>query len=306
MAAETALRPTRLAGVAFAAALALSACAKDGGERPAQVGDRAVAKVDGRTVWLSDVRQEAEAQGLIAKGERLEVNSEIFRNTLEQVVDRKLLSAEAVKRGLDRDAATQRRLAAARERVLGDRLVEAVVTDAVSEPAIQGLYKEQVKAAKRAEQIRARQIVTAKWPEAQAVMKLLAAGAAFEPLALQRSIDPATRFAGGDLGYFNLDVMPPGYAEALASAKSGQIVGPFETNGRWAIVRIEDKRLEPPIALAAARPQIVRFLTYDRIRDLLEKLRNRARIETLVKPAPLKPGLGVSPNLSTPAPEGRS
>ena len=46
----------------------------------------------------------------------------------------------------------------------------------------------------------------------------------------------------------------------------------------------QDVREEQPIALDAARPQIVRFLTYDRIRDLLEKLRAKAKVETLIKP----------------------
>jgi peptidyl-prolyl cis-trans isomerase C len=290
-----------MAGAAFAAALVLSGCARGGDDHPPAAGDRAVAKVDGHTVWLSDVRDEAQAQGLIAKGAGLDPASEVFRSTLDQLVDRKLLAAEAAKRGLDRDAATERRLAAARERVLGDRLVETVVAGAISETAVQGLYKEQVKAARRAEQIHARQIVTATQAEAEAVMKLLAAGAAFDKLALQRSIDAASRFSGGDLGYFTPDVMPPGYAAALAGARPGQTVGPFETNGRWAIVRVEETRPEPPIALAAARPQLVRFLTYDRIRDLLETLRSQARVETLVKPA-----TSAQPTLSTPAPEGRS
>lgn len=305
MAAESPLRQMTATGVAagaaFAAALALSACARSGAERPPEAHDRAVAKVDGHTIWLSDVRQEAQAQGLIARDAGLEPNSEVFRSTLEQLVDRKLLAAEAVKRGLDRDPGAQRRLEAARERALGDQLVETVVAGAVSETAVQGLYKEQVKAARRAEQVRARQIVTADAGEAHAVMKLLAAGAAFEPLALQRSIDAATRFSGGDLGYFNPEIMPAGYAAALAGARAGQTVGPFETDGRWAIVRVEDKRLEPPIPFGAARPQLVRFLTYDRIRDLLETLRSRAKVETLAKPAP-----GASPNPSTPAPGARS
>ncbi|WP_436049901.1 peptidylprolyl isomerase [Phenylobacterium sp. LjRoot225] len=305
MAAESPLRQMTttglVAGAAFAAALALSGCARGGAESPPEAGDQAIAKVDGRTVWLSDVRNEAQAQGLIPKGAGLDPNAEVFRATLDQLVDRKLLAAEAVKRGLDHDAATERRLAAARERVLGDRLVEAVVAGAVSETAVQGLYKEQVKAAQRAEQIRARQIVTATEPEARAAMKLLAAGGAFEKLALQRSTDAATRFSGGDLGYFTPDVMPPGYATALAGARPGQTVGPFETHGGWAIIRVEDRRLEPPIPLAAARPQLVRFLTYDRIRDLLETLRSKAKVETLAKPA-----AGASPTPSTPAPEGRS
>ena len=40
--------------------------------------------------------------------------------------------------------------------------------------------------------------------------------------------------------------------------------------------------MEQPITLEAARPQIVRFLTYDQVRDLLEKLRSRAKVQTLI------------------------
>ena len=38
-----------------------------------------------------------------------------------------------------------------------------------------------------------------------------------------------------------------------------------------------------PRSFEAARPQIVRFLTYDQIRDQLEKLRARSKIVRLVK-----------------------
>lgn len=306
MAASSPMRPTLLTGVAVAAALAVGGCARGGGDAPPEARDQAVAKVNGETVWLSDVRREAEAQGLIAKGERLDQASEAFRDTLGQVVDRKLLAAEAVKRGLDKDAATERRLADARDRVLGDRLIEVVVAEAATEPAIQGLYREQLKASRRDEQIRARQIVTATQAEAQAALKLLNAGAAFEPLALQRSTDPATRFAGGDLGWFTLEVMPPAYAVALSGVQPGALVGPFEVDGRWVILKLEERRLEPPITLAAVRPQLVRFLTYDRIRDLVEKLRSRAKIETLVKSEPPLRPAQPSPAPATSVQEGRS
>ena len=53
--------------------------------------------------------------------------------------------------------------------------------------------------------------------------------------------------------------------------------------GGFALVKVEDRRDEQPITLDAARPQIVRFLTYDQIRDLLEKLRSRAKVEVMVK-----------------------
>ncbi|WP_354298420.1 peptidylprolyl isomerase [Phenylobacterium koreense] len=265
------------------AAVTLSACGERGASEGAPApGDTAVAKVDGKTVWASDVKREAVAQGLIGEGEPLDVSSDLFRRVLDEVVDQKLLAAEAVKRKLDKDPAAQKRLAAARERILGDMLVENVVSDAVNDNAIRALYQEQLKLAKQSEEIRARQIVVATEAEAQAVQKLLATGASFEALAMERSTDTATRFNGGDLGYFTADVMPEAYTNNLKTAKVGDIVGPFAIDGGWAILKVEDKRLEQPITFEAARPQIVRFLTYDQVRDLLEKLRSRAKVENLI------------------------
>lgn len=285
-------RQAAILAAAIGVALALAACGDRGGaDKPPAPGDVAVAKVDGRTVWSSDVKREAVAQGLIGEGEPLDVSSDLFRRVMDEVVDQKLLAAEAVKRKLDKDPAAQRRLAAARERILGDMLVESVVSDAVNDNAIRGLYQEQLKLAKQSEEIRARQIVVATQAEADATRKLLATGASFEALAMERSTDSATRFNGGDLGYFTTDVMPDAYGAALKAAKPGEVVGPFAVEGGFALVKVEDRRLEQPITLEAARPQIVRFLTYDQVRDLLEKLRGRAKVETLIaKPdAPGRP-----------------
>lgn len=272
-----------LMAVMLMAGSMLVACGDRGGTEGApSPGDTAVAKVDGKTVWASDVKREAVAQGLIGEGEPLDVSSDLFRRVLDEVVDQKLLAAEAIKRKLDKDPVAQKRLAAARERILGDMLVESVVSDAVTDNAVRGLYQEQLKLAKQSEEIRARQIVLANEAEAQAVQKLVATGASFEALAMERSTDAATRFNGGDLGYFTTDVMPDAYAANLKTAKVGDIVGPFAIEGGWAILKVEDRRLEQPITFDAARPQIVRFLTYDQVRDLLEKLRSRAKVQTLI------------------------
>ncbi|MDP1617450.1 peptidylprolyl isomerase [Phenylobacterium sp.] len=276
--------------------LSLAACGDRGGDdRPPQPGDEAVARVDGKAVWASDVKREAVAQGLIGEGEPLDISSDLFRRVLDEVIDQKLLAAEALSRNLDEDPVAQRRLAAARERILGDMLVESVVSDAVNENAIRGLYQEQLKLARQSEEIRARQIVVATPEEGEAVKNLLTTGASFEALAMERSTDAATRFNGGDLGYFTTDVMPEAYEGALKAAKTGEIVGPFEVEGGWAVVRVEDRRLEEPITLEAARPQIIRFLTYDQVRDLLEKLRGRAKVETLIGAGEAVPGAPVEP-----------
>ncbi|MBI1198235.1 MAG: peptidylprolyl isomerase [Phenylobacterium sp.] len=272
---------------AAALAVGLAGCDRGGGgDAPPERGDQAVARVDGKTVWVSDVKREAVAQGLIGQGEPLDTSSDTFRQVLDEVVDQKLLAAEAVRRKLDKNPAAERKLAAARERVLGDLVIDATVADAVNENNIRGLYDEQQKLARRSLEYHARQIVVATPAEAEAVKKLLQSGASFEALAMERSRDAATRFNGGDLGYFTLDIMPEAYEGALKDAKSGQLVGPTAVESGYAIIRVDDVREEQPISLDAARPQIVRFLTYDRIRDLLEKLRARAKVETLIQKPP--------------------
>ena len=272
--------------IAAALALALVACGrKSPANQPPEPGDQAVATVNGETVWASDVKREAASEGLIAEGDPLEVTSEPFHRALDEVIDQRLLAAEAIKRNLQNEPAAQRRLAAARDRILGDMLVETMVERAATDSAVKGLYQEQLKLSKQAEEFHARQIITAGEAEADAIKKLLATGASFEALAMERSADSATRFNGGDLGYFTADVMPDAYAAALKTAKPGMVVGPFKADSGWVLLKVEDRRPEAPISLEQARPQIVRFLTYDEVRDLIEKLRGKSQVKLLIGPA---------------------
>lgn len=277
----------------LAMVLALAACGRGGGSDSApEPGDRAVAEVQDQTIWASDVKREAVAQGLIGEGEPLDVTSDLFRRVLDEVIDQKLLAREAERRGLDNSALAQRRLEATRERILGDMLVENVVNGAISDQAVQTLYQEQLRLARTSEEIRVRLILSRTKPEADAVIGILAQGASFEAVAQERSIDEATRFSGGDLGYSTADVMPQAYANALRTAAAGSTVGPFQTEGGWAVLRVEDRRRESPPTLDQARPQIVRYLTYEGVRQLLEELRGKAKVDVLLTPegnAPQEP-----------------
>ena len=282
------LIPPRILGralfpVLLAAVLTVAACGRGGGsDRPPEPGDRAVAKVQEETIWASDVKREAVAQGLVGEGEPLDVTSDLFRRVLDEVIDQKLLAREAERRGLDNSALAQRRLAATRERILGDMLVETVVNGEIDDKAVETIYRDQVRLAETSEEIRSRLILSRTREEADAVIGLLAQGAAFEAVAQQRSIDEATRFSGGDLGYATLDVLPQAYADALRGKPAGSTVGPFQTEGGWAVLRVEDRRKETPPTLEQARPQIVRYLTYDGVRQLLEQLRGKADVEVLL------------------------
>lgn len=290
-----------LTAALLTAALSTAACSRSGDNRPPEQGDQAVATVQDETIWASDVKREAVAQGLIGEDEALDTTSDLFRRVLDEVIDQKLLAGEAQRRRLDSSPLAQRRLEATRERILGDMLVESVVNKAVSDQAVQTLYNEQLRLAKTSEEIRVRLILSRTKPEADAVIGILGQGAGFEAVAAERSIDEATRFSGGDLGYSTLDVMPQAYADALRDKQAGATVGPFQTEGGWAVLRVEDRRKENPPTLEQARPQIVRYLTYEGVRQLLEQLRGKAKVDVRL-PAQTPP---ASPAPSAPsAPPG--
>lgn len=294
-----------MATALIVASLAVSACSR-GGDGAPEAGDTAVARVQDATIWASDVKREAVAQGLVGEGEPLDVTSDLFRRVLDEVIDQKLLAREAERRRLDSSALAQRRLEATRERILGDMLVESVVNGAISDQAVQTLYNEQLRLAKTSEEIRVRLILSRTKPEADAVIGILGQGASFEAVAMERSTDEATRFSGGDLGYSTLDVMPQAYATALRDKPAGSTVGPFQTEGGWAVLRVEDRRQETPPTLEQARPQIVRYLTYEGVRQLLEQLRGKAKVDVLLPapgPAPAQtPPAQAAPAQPTPAP----
>ena len=284
-----------IAVMALVLGLTLAACSRGGEGRPPEAGDQAVAKVEDQTIWASDVRREAVAQGLIGDGEPLDVTSDLFRRVLDEVVDQRLLAREAERRGLDESELAQRRLEATRQRILGDMLVESVVNGSISDQAVERLYQEQLRLAQNAEELRLRLILSRTRPEAEAVVGVLAQGAAFEAVAGERSIDEATRFSGGDLGYSTLDVLPQAYADSLRDQPSGALVGPFETEGGWAVVKVEDRRPATPPTLEQARPQIVRYLTYEGVRRLLEELRGKAEIEMQPAPRATTPAAPAAP-----------
>jgi peptidyl-prolyl cis-trans isomerase C len=94
----------------------------------------------------------------------------------------------------------------------------------------------------------------------------------------------------------------PAYADALKTAKAGDTVGPIQTDGGFAILRVEDRRQEQAPTLEQARPQITRYLTYEGVLNLLRDLRKDAKVQILIKSDPLSvPGAPREPASAPPA-----
>ncbi|MBI1253713.1 MAG: peptidylprolyl isomerase [Hyphomonas sp.] len=271
--------PAHLAVLALAALLA--ACGET--ETPATeipVIDQTVAAyVNGEPVFEGDVELEAVARGLINAGQDFSAEDEEHRIILEQLIDQKLMAQEAARQQLDREPSGQRRLEMARERILGNLLVESLVAQQVTEEAIDKMYAEQVRLQQANDQVSVAHILVDTKDEADALFRQIEQGETFESLVFNNSKDTRTRMENGDLGYLAPNDLAEPFPVVIANTPEGEVSPPFETADGWHILKVKDRRTEPPKTREEMRPEIAAFLTLNEVSRILRRLRTEATIE---------------------------
>lgn len=264
---------------------AVSACDPAPDPRPviSETDGTVAAIVNGEPIYLSDIELEAVAQGQIEPGSEFTTVHPEYHQILEQLIDQRLLAQEALKRGLDQDPEARRRLESGRERLLGNILVESLVANEVTEAAIDRMYEEQVKLQQLDDEVRVRLIRVDTPEQAAQVLARLDTGLSFAEAALQYSTDARTRLEGGDLGWISPNELDDPIPAVIGNTETGAISEIFETNRGWNILKVDERRTTPPKTKDEMRPEIITFLTFTQISDILRELRINADIE---KPDP--------------------
>ncbi|MEL6862039.1 MAG: peptidylprolyl isomerase [Pseudomonadota bacterium] len=275
---------TRLIGSAFLGAAlvsAISACSSEPDARPAaaEIEGSVAAIVNGDPIYFEDIELEAVAQGQIEPGTDFGTTHPEYHQILEQLIDQRLLAQEAVNRGLDLEPDAQRRLASGRERLLGNILVESLVANEVTEAAIDRMYDEQVKLQQLDDEVRVRLILVETEDEADRIAASLEGGMSFTEAALQYSTDARTRLEGGDLGWLSPNELDDPLPAIIGDTETGSISPVFQTADGWTLIKVDERRTSPPKTKAEMRPEIITFLTFTQISDILRELRVAADIQ---------------------------
>jgi parvulin-like peptidyl-prolyl isomerase len=96
------------------------------------------------------------------------------------------------------------------------------------------------------EQVHARHILVATSDEAETLRNQLLAGADFETLARQFSLDASTRPAGGDLGWFPGGILlQPAVEEAAFATQAGELSPVFESDLGFHVVEVLERGNRP-------------------------------------------------------------
>jgi peptidyl-prolyl cis-trans isomerase C len=270
--------------------LALAACGKGQQSMVPKVEDKPVptpvAIVNGNNITHAEfdffVKQLTKGKGPV------ELTPEQKNQVLDEMISMQLLAAQSLKDGLDNDPDFVARMHVARVQLLADAEEQKFFKGKEPTDAeLHAEYDEQVGKLDKTE-YHARHILIAdkddkgasNKPLADQIIKKLKAGAKFDDLAKQYSVDAGTKNKGGDLGWFGASHMVKPFADAVAGLKKGEVTPePVETQYGWHIIQLEDTRDAPPPPFDNVKEQVKKIVEQKQFQAYLDDLKKSATIE---------------------------
>lgn len=136
-------------------------------------------------------------------------------------------------------------------------------------------------------------IITDSREKADEARQRLLKGTPFPEVARQYSVDAVSRERGGDVGWLNrpdpirtaIPGIPPEVYERAFATKAGEVSEPFQTGGRWVLLKVRERREARFQPYESVKPLIrdrllrARAADNPQLRELLEKARNEAKVE---------------------------
>lgn len=266
-----------LAGMAVVAAFAVPAMAQD------TTADTIIATVNGTSITLGHM---IVARQSLPEQYKALPNETLFKGILDQLIQQTALEQSVGDKVTKRDAI---QIENDKRGYLSNVALQAVVTGAVTDTALQAAYDARFKDAAPSTEYSAAHILVETEEKAKELKAQLDGGADFAELAKVNSTDTGSGAIGGDLGWFGLGMMVKPFEEAVIAATAGKVTDPVKSEFGFHLILVKETRV-------AAQP------TLDDLRDELaaeiEQAAVEAHVKTLTDAAKIeKPGEGIDPAL---------
>jgi peptidyl-prolyl cis-trans isomerase C len=217
--------------------------------------------------------QAAAANPLLATAERL------MPLMLSQLITNRLLLAEGNKQKLADADDVKKKVERYREKAIQQQLLQQIIGTAVTDAALQALYKKYVAENPPKEEVSARHILVNSEAEGVAIIQQIKGGGDFATLAKQKSKDPAAQ-NGGDLGFFGREDMVKEFADAAFAMRTGEVTPkPVKTQFGFHVIKVEDRRTANPVTFDEAKDDLQSQLSQQAVSQYIETLRGGAKIE---------------------------
>jgi peptidyl-prolyl cis-trans isomerase C len=250
--------------------------------------DHVIASVEGHLVYLSEL---GAAERKLPANMRNMPLAQLYPVLLNLLVDHQALAMLARRRGLDSTPAVKQQIQEATDRILEGTLLGQDAAPKVTEDAIKARYDQLYRSAAPIAQVHARHILVGTEAEATRIIAELKNGGDFATLARQDSKD-ADGERGGDLGFLSRDQMPPGFGDVAFLLQPGQVADkPVHNEFGWHVVKVEERRMQPPPTLAQAHDALRTQLMQEAVKQEVALARGQLTIhEWNLNGTPLDPG----------------
>lgn len=210
------------------------------------------------------------------------------KQLLEELIRRELIVEKATQEGLDKTPEFQAKMNEVRTSLLTQLyLQDYLKKHPVTEEELKAEYDAMI-GQQGGTEYKARHILVKSKEDAEKIIAELNKGADFAELAKKKSTGPSAS-QGGDLGWFTTDRMVKPFSDAVAALEDGKYTTePVKTRFGWHVILREKSRKQTPPPLEAVKQQLEPMLQRKKIQQMLEDLKNEAKVEILL-PEEAKP-----------------
>lgn len=239
--------------------------------------DPVVARANGKEFKRSDVL--ALLQQLDPQVQQMPLQM-IYPQLVEQLVQAHLVSEAGYKAKLQDGAEVKKRMKLAEEQFVQQVWLKTEIDKKMSQEKLRAAYDKWIKENPPQDEVRASHILVKTKEEADAVIKQLKGGADFAKLAAEKSTDPGSKEAGGDLSYFTKDRMVKPFADAAFALKVGEVSQtPVQTDFGFHVIKVADKRKQTPPTFEQAAPELRPVVAQEIAEELVKGLEKTAKVE---------------------------
>ena len=275
------LKKSRILIIGAASVLALTACDSKDAIKTAPTKEPVAATVNGVAIPESTVElmvRERTAQGQPD-------SPELRKAIIENLAMQQMVSAEAVKKGIDKQPDTKRQLDLVRQSILANAFVADYIKNTpVTDEMLKAEYD---KVAAQSGEFKARHILVKEEAEAKDIIaKLKTDVNAFSDLAKEKSLDPGSKVNGGDLGWFDPRSMVPEFGAAVASLEKGKFTEvPVKTQFGYHVIILDDSKKAEAPPFETVKEQLKQQVQRQNLTKMFDDMKAKAKIEIAGQPA---------------------
>ena len=203
----------------------------------------------------------------------------LLQGLVDQAIDQTLLAAEISPDPANDPLAVRLQVENDRRAALAASLVQARMSEPVSQADVQSAYDEAAKEFKPQKEFNASHILVATEDEAKAIEAQLKDGGDFAAIAKEKSTDPGSGAQGGSLGWFGAGQMVPEFQAAVEALTPGQVSEPVKSQFGWHVIRLDEVRDTAFPPLAEVKDQIENQVRQQKLEAEVAALRAKAAIE---------------------------